>query len=316
MYACVSWLADLNLSNVKHKHRWFPEVTCFTREFFAHLLRLPIDIGMHAPFTPWLIWSANSTKWGHLLRVAGPTVLNGSSLISWHGVACHPPAVAWRRADNRQSQSSDLLPAPKVADHQLNQPQSRRAPDILALRAKHHLVTTWSANVDVNSAQTEWGRCACADLEVGGAAEEGESSEPITAVSLIGWPPFTGCWHTCYIKETPPTAAPDKLDTSERGQQSREIVASPGETDTSPLAYPTLPEPCGIYCFHSPLEPTRKCTLLSADSVFCCLRSLFCFSAWMCKTSLLTVPLAFPNDNCQPWKEESYLIGSNTLSFQ
>lgn len=35
--------------------------------------------------------------------------------------------------------------------------------------------------------------------------------EPIGSISFIDWPPFTGCWHTCYIKETPPTAAPDNL---------------------------------------------------------------------------------------------------------
>lgn len=35
--------------------------------------------------------------------------------------------------------------------------------------------------------------------------------EPIAADSSRDWPPFTGCWLACYIKETPPTAAPDNL---------------------------------------------------------------------------------------------------------
>lgn len=35
--------------------------------------------------------------------------------------------------------------------------------------------------------------------------------EPIAAVTFTDWPPFTGCWHGCYIKEMPPTAAPDNL---------------------------------------------------------------------------------------------------------
>lgn len=40
--------------------------------------------------------------------------------------------------------------------------------------------------------------------------------EPIAAASFMDWPPFTGCWHACYIKETPPTAAPDNLQHWER----------------------------------------------------------------------------------------------------
>lgn len=35
--------------------------------------------------------------------------------------------------------------------------------------------------------------------------------EPIVGVTFTDWPPFTGCWHGCYIKEMPPTAAPDNL---------------------------------------------------------------------------------------------------------
>lgn len=34
--------------------------------------------------------------------------------------------------------------------------------------------------------------------------------EPIGGVSFPDWPPFTGCWHQCYIKVTSLTAAPDK----------------------------------------------------------------------------------------------------------
>ena len=49
----------------------------------------------------------------------------------------------------------------------------------------------------------------------GRAVEEGGRGvvqpEPIADVTFKDWPPFTGCWHGCYIKEMPPTAAPDSL---------------------------------------------------------------------------------------------------------
>lgn len=168
---------------------------------------------------------------------------------------------------------------PKLQTTSWSNHKARGAPDILtlSLRAKHRLVTTWSANVDANCAQTEWGRCTCADLEVGGAVEEGEPSEPIAAVPLRGWPPFTGCWLACYIKETPPTAAPDKLDTSERGRQSQEIFASPDKTDTQPPPPSSPTPPCWsraeFTAFIVLWSRHGKWTLLSADCVFCCLPS-------------------------------------------
>lgn len=39
----------------------------------------------------------------------------------------------------------------------------------------------------------------------------GAQPEPIAGIAFIDWPPFIGCRHACYIKETPPTAAPDNL---------------------------------------------------------------------------------------------------------
>lgn len=46
------------------------------------------------------------------------------------------------------------------------------------------------------------------------AVEEGAGRRAAWAnqcFSFLDWPPFTGCWHACYIKKTPPTAAPDNL---------------------------------------------------------------------------------------------------------
>lgn len=71
--------------------------------------------------------------------------------------------------------------------------------------------------------KTEWDRCAYAYFSSVGKAKAVEGGrgdvqpEPITGVSFMDWPPFTGCWHACYIKETPPTAAPDNFSTDTAG---------------------------------------------------------------------------------------------------
>lgn len=86
--------------------------------------------------------------------------------------------------------------------------------------------------------KTEWDRCACAERGQWGRGDV--QPEPIVGVSFTDWPPFTGCWHACYIKETPPTAAPDNLQHWHR-PRGREKKALPSKLLFASLARETFP---------------------------------------------------------------------------
>lgn len=183
-----------------------------------------------------LMWAA-STKaaicWGQGRLV----VLNGSFLWSADRTWDVPPTVIW------QGLASGVLKVRplNVTDNGLNKWQSSRRPASNAATFMYVFVVPFikkrplAANLRriqtrgllcqdkfecvLHRVKTERDRCACAEFTLG---EEGGQCgrsrgrgdvqpEPIAGVTFTDWPPFTGCWHGCYIKDMPPTAAPDNL---------------------------------------------------------------------------------------------------------
>lgn len=113
--------------------------------------------------------------------------------------------------------------------------------------------------------------------------------EPIVGIAFTDWPPFTGCWHACYIKETPPTAAPDNLQLWNRRGGKRHSCPScymhhlwaehfSGAAWNLRLSYFTIKY----------MKWPRYCTLLRAGSVLCDPGGFLWsfFYAWIWKLSL------------------------------
>lgn len=151
-------------------------------------------------------------------------------------------------------------------------------------------------------AKTEWDRCACADFySVGrGRAVEVWAGRRAAWANcwciFLGWPPFTSCWLVCYIKETPPTAAPDNLQHWHGGRGGTRRC-SPiclhhlQEGHFSAQAVWNLPLSYSPCLLHRMYEPTQIVHIAS-----CWLCSLwpwrifyFLFFAWICKLSLANV---------------------------
>lgn len=66
---------------------------------------------------------------------------------------------------------------------------------------------------------------------------DGVDAKPIGAASLPGWPPFTACWHPWYIKETPPTAAPDNFQHWRRHNQESTAERWAAKRHPGPASY-------------------------------------------------------------------------------